>query len=592
MATQVQFRGGTTSEHSTFTGVAREVTVDTTKKTVVVHDGSTAGGIPLAKESAVTSAAAITGGSINGTTVGASTASTGAFTTLSASSTVSGAGFSTYLASPPAIGGTTASTGRFTTVTATGLTSGRVTYAGASGLLSDSANLVWDNANTRLGIGTASPTARLNVVTASDTPLIVESTGGSAYVVIQNSSSTAGAGVASNGDSLLLFTSTSGTERMRITSAGNVGIGTTIPYGLLNIKGSNGQLVLANGNTAGGMKLTATDVNYTANGYLAFEGYSSEYARFNSSGQFGIGTSSPSQLLHLNVASGAVYELISSGSNNLYLGYENTRAVSVIQSNNALVFDVGSGYTERMRIDSSGNVSVNNSAGTRYVQLQPDGSIRSVHSNGGGGDSVFSAITGISNGYQISVTAGNAQTYKWHNGGTQSMTLDSSGNLLVGTTSATGGYICTVGNNAKFAWTNKQDTATGAIAGFYNSSGTNIGTITTDNSNTSYNTTSDYRLKENILPMTGALAKLAQLNPVTYKWKTDGSDGQGFIAHELAEVIPDCVTGEKDAVNEDGKPKYQGIDTSYLVATLVSAIQEQQALIESLTTRLTALESK
>ena len=143
MATQVQFRGGTTSEHSTFTGAAREVTVDTTKKTVVVHDGSTVGGIPLAKESAVTSAAAITGGSINGTTVGASTASTGAFTTLSASSTVSGTGFSTYLASPPAIGGTTASTGRFTTVTATGLTSGRVTYAGASGLLTDSANLLY-----------------------------------------------------------------------------------------------------------------------------------------------------------------------------------------------------------------------------------------------------------------------------------------------------------------------------------------------------------------------------------------------------------------------------------------------------------------
>jgi hypothetical protein len=119
-----------------------------------------------------------------------------------------------------------------------------------------------------------------------------------------------------------------------------------------------------------------------------------------------------------------------------------------------------------------------------------------------------------------------------------------------------------------------------------------VGSISCTTSATAYNTSSDYRLKENIEPMTGALFKVAQLKPVTYKWKIDGSEGQGFIAHELAEVVPDCVSGEKDAVDEDGKPKYQGVDTSFLVATLVSAIQEQQALIESLTTRLTALENK
>jgi hypothetical protein len=92
--------------------------------------------------------------------------------------------------------------------------------------------------------------------------------------------------------------------------------------------------------------------------------------------------------------------------------------------------------------------------------------------------------------------------------------------------------------------------------------------------------------------MTGALAKVALLKPCTYKWNADGSNGQGFIAHELAEVVPDCVSGEKDAVDAKGNPDYQGVDTSFLVATLVSAIQEQQALIESLTTRLTALENK
>lgn len=77
--------------------------------------------------------------------------------------------------------------------------------------------------------------------------------------------------------------------------------------------------------------------------------------------------------------------------------------------------------------------------------------------------------------------------------------------------------------------------------------------------------------------MTGALAKVALLKPCTYKWNADGSDGEGFIAHELAEVAPNAVTGGKDAVDEDGKPIYQGIDVSFLVATLTAAIQELKA---------------
>jgi hypothetical protein len=129
--------------------------------------------------------------------------------------------------------------------------------------------------------------------------------------------------------------------------------------------------------------------------------------------------------------------------------------------------------------------------------------------------------------------------------------------------------------------------------------GTNVGFITVTNAATAYVTSSDYRLKENIVPMTGALDKVAQLNPVTYKWKIDGSDGQGFIAHELQAIVPDCVYGEKDAIDTEGNPEYQGVDTSFLVATLTAAIQEQQTLIVSqselitnLTARVTALEAK
>ena len=404
---------------------------------------------------------------------------------------------------------------------------------------------------------------------------------------------------------------------------------------------------------------------------------------------------------------------------------------------------------ERMRIDSAGNVKVN--SGTQYVQLEPGGSIRGVHSNGGGGDTIISAITGISNGYQINVTSGNAQTYKWHNGGTQSMTLNDSGNLGIGTTSpsaharlhiagapyafialqatnsggrqyelftqasdssfylydrtldkyrlacnssgfigigttsptspfhvagtdVTGIYKATstgvayhiyqndggvfyvgrddsgggafpksycnvlwgsagvatvfaTGNSEKMRLTsdgsllingttqpvntykqvitfsggsggvggalliNDADGANIYPAVYFRKDGAERGNINVSTGGTQYNSVSDYRLKENVVPMTGALAKVAQLKPVTYKWKENNLNGQGFIAHELAEVVPDCVTGEKDALDKKGNPKYQGVDTSFLVATLTAAIQEQQALIESLRTEFESYKS-
>jgi hypothetical protein len=118
------------------------------------------------------------------------------------------------------------------------------------------------------------------------------------------------------------------------------------------------------------------------------------------------------------------------------------------------------------------------------------------------------------------------------------------------------------------------------------------GSITQSGSTTiSFTTSSDYRLKENIIPMTGALAKVSALKPVTYTWKEDGSAGQGFIAHELQEVVSDCVVGEKDAVDAEGNPQYQGVDTSFLVATLTAAIQEQQAIINDLKARVETLEA-
>ena len=168
--------------------------------------------------------------------------------------------------------------------------------------------------------------------------------------------------------------------------------------------------------------------------------------------------------------------------------------------------------------------------------------------------------------------------------------------LLTGLTSPiASGILCIASNlNNNNPIVLKNTTTQGAsqtFVVFYNSSDVQAGGIAHSGSTSvAYNTSSDYRLKENIAPMTGALAKIAQLNPVTYTWKEDQIASQGFIAHELQAVVPECVTGEKDAVDEEGNPKYQGIDTSFLVATLTAAIKEQQALITTLTERITALE--
>jgi hypothetical protein len=163
--------------------------------------------------------------------------------------------------------------------------------------------------------------------------------------------------------------------------------------------------------------------------------------------------------------------------------------------------------------------------------------------------------------------------------------------MLVGTTgNATTGGIAIIPNANNSLVRIGHSSASGNTAYYMNYywNGNIVGSIQqSGTTGVTYITTSDYRLKENVQPLTGALDRVARLKPVTYTWKnTDGEVGEGFIAHELQEVCPLATAGEKDAVNEDGSIKPQGIDTSYLVATLTAAIQEQQALITSLTARL------
>jgi hypothetical protein len=296
-------------------------------------------------------------------------------------------------------------------------------------------------------------------------------------------------------------------------------------------------------------------------------------------------------------------------------------------TNSSGVLNIGSGQVYK---DASGNVGIGviPSAWNAYKAFQMSaGSILSFSTNDyrlvqnvarsganldylNNGRANMYLMDGVNGGHfwytAPSGTAGNAISF------TQAMTLDSSGNLLVAKTSgglANAGLELGGDNTARFARSNAQTLelnrlgSDGSVAVFYRQT-VSVGSIGVTGSSTSFNTSSDYRLKENVEPMTGALDKVAALKPCTYTWKADGSAGQGFIAHELQAVVPDCVTGEKDAVeivddfDDEGKkigtkevPRYQGVDTSFLVATLVAAIQEQQTLIADLTTRLEALEA-
>jgi hypothetical protein len=252
-----------------------------------------------------------------------------------------------------------------------------------------------------------------------------------------------------------------------------------------------------------------------------------------------------------------------------------------------------------------GNVGIGTSTtnnGTLNINGAP-GKIAYYNSNNYNAEAGLGVLTGFGDTFGINARqSGGILAFGTNN--TERARIDSGGRLLVGTTAVpdvslgqTGFSVSatelvfssnTNGGNALSYWRTQ---AGNSFAASYWNGNSNVGNIAVTTTSTTYNTSSDYRLKHDIQPLTGALAKVAALKPVTYKWNIDDSESQGFIAHELQEVVPECVTGEKDAVGAEGKPQYQGIDTSFLVATLTAAIQEQQAIITALTARVAALES-
>jgi hypothetical protein len=310
----------------------------------------------------------------------------------------------------------------------------------------------------------------------------------------------------------------------------------------------------------------------------------------------GIGTSSPSQKLVVSNAGAAGVE-INPSTGNIFTFNRNTSVYTnmVLTADNA-IFQTG-GATERMRIDSSGNVGIGTSSPARLLHISGGASATYFQmSNNASGNTNGDGFQIAQDGANVDIINREAGYMGFDTNNTERMRITSSGLVYMNTTSQIdAGWL-------NIAWPGNSNIGIGFkstyngsfdVMRFFNYNGVQQGYITCNNSgSTTYNSGSDYRLKDNVKPMVNSLDKVIKLKPVTFNWKGDDSEGQGFIAHELQEIIPDVVNGEKDAVTEDGIIKPQGVDYGKLTAILTAAIQEQQVMIEELKAKVAALEAK
>ena len=246
--------------------------------------------------------------------------------------------------------------------------------------------------------------------------------------------------------------------------------------------------------------------------------------------------------------------------------------------------DGASSPTERMRITNNGTLRLGD--GTTYY-----------HTITGAGGNTALEITANA-GQQNALTAGTIKFLNSDSGGaiTERMRVGSDGTLYVGQTTrpttATVAIRVGTSNASGVVAQLASDTGTSYPWSNYNAAGNYVGGISCTSTATSFPTSSDYRLKTNIQPLTGAIDIVSQLKPSTFEFhENPGETVQGFIAHELQEVVPLAVVGEKDAEDSNGRPIYQGVDAAKLVPCLTAALQEAIGEIESLKARVAALES-
>ena len=351
----------------------------------------------------------------------------------------------------------------------------------------------------------------------------------------------------------------------------------------------------------------------------------------------GIGTTSPSQVLEITNGTSPAYVVQTRGDLQTILGPTGSLVTSAGQvgtiTNSPFRFTTNN--TERMRIDTSGRLLVgtttNNgaNAGTiiagdtvatagavaLQVTYTTDDSLVNYGSQYSSGDALIghgvassqtAADTFISTADNAAFARGallvgdllrfyNASAQTTTKGSAVSMTermrIDASGYMHIGTGGSQAGATVSGTSIRSLDILKSTNTTSGfnQIV-FYNPNGA-VGTIRTTGSSTAYNTSSDYRLKENVTGITDGIERVKQLNPSRFNFIIDADTTvDGFLAHEAATVVPEAVSGEKDAVDEDGNPEYQGIDQAKLVPLLTAALQEAITKIEDLEARVATLE--
>jgi hypothetical protein len=418
---------------------------------------------------------------------------------------------------------------------------------------------------------------------------------------------------------------TGGTERMIIDSTG-VGIGLTSLTEKFEVSGSINSSNQSTSFDTGSYRVFMDMVDSSkiarigtldgastasgTQGEVSFLVNGSEKMRIDSSGRVGIGTTSPAGILHAN-SSGHTKTYITGGTSNdaqINFGDSDDNDIGGIHYDNAQnSMKFLTNTAERMRIDSSGRVGIAQDTPGDFNAAADDLVI-----GNSGGDFGMTIRTGTSSNGSIHFadgTSGDAEnegiiTYDHSNdhmhfstSASERMRIGSTGKIFIGTTAAVRGSeqisidagsadVIACKTTAAGLIIRKTSFSNGFLCLFeVDSNGFDVGAITSDGSTTSYTSASDYRLKENIEPMTNGLDRVKQLNPVKFEWKQTGLKSEGFIAHEVDEIYSDCVNGEKDG------ERMQTMDYGKITPLLVKAIQEQQEQIEALQSEINELKN-
>ena len=322
----------------------------------------------------------------------------------------------------------------------------------------------------------------------------------------------------------------------------------------------------------------------------------------NSAGRLGVGVTSPSSIFHLQDADNTVFTLGNSSYDNGVIQYYNgSLQLKTGSSSGDRLMTFSTAGTERMRLDSSGNLGIGRTpvGGAVGYPLQIRGtSFQSFiqFSTATQGDT-------LSDGFVVGSDNTNASIVQRENAHIMFATNDlerariaSDGDFMVGQTNGSAGTqgivlnaagqltVCTTNQTSQIINHNSGSGNRGLI--LFRTDGTNRGSIHSNGSSTSYNTTSDYRLKENVVDIADGITRVKQLQPKRFNFIADDTiTVDGFIAHEAQTVVPEAVTGEKDG------EEMQGIDQAKLVPLLTAALQEAISKIETLETQVAALEA-